>query len=89
MGVPTNFKESNFTWKGWPHGAEREEVLDLPAYRFEDRTISCWKLSLIERLYVLFTGRAWLYVWGNHPPVNVSGVYPWKKGDEEVVRDNE
>ena len=38
----------------------QDEYQTLPAYIGEDQTISCWKLSLRERLKVLFTGKMWL-----------------------------
>jgi len=36
------------------------EYLPLPAYREDDgRVTCCWKLSLKERLRILFTGKLW------------------------------
>lgn len=76
MAEPANFKEANFTWKGWPAKGDEPEVLDLPSWKGGDLTISCWRMSWAERLAVLFTGRAWLGVYGRQPPVWVSGRNP-------------
>jgi len=38
------------------------EYLPLPAHRFGDdegRIACCWKLTLLERIKILFTGRIW------------------------------
>ena len=79
MGHPATFPESNTVWKGWPAKKGREAVGDLPSFREGDRTISCWKLTPWERLRVLFTGRVWLHVIGNQPPVCVQGHYPFDR----------
>jgi hypothetical protein len=53
---PIKFPEANTTF-----AKDQKQYLPLPAYR--DRTglvVSCWHLSLVERLRVLFTGRIWL-----------------------------
>jgi len=50
-------------------------ALDQPEYRplpvcvYGDRTISCWKLTLLERLKLLFTGRLWLLVLNFRQPL--------------------
>ena len=77
MAEPASFKQSNMTWKGWQAFGNREEVSDLPAHRQGNQTISCWKLSWRERLEVLLSGRAWLYVIGRQPPVCVMGRNPF------------
>ena len=84
MGKPVDFKESNFTWKGWGQSAERDEVLDLPSHYDPQtrQTISCWKLGWKERLRVLLTGRVWLHVFGKQPPVYVNGEFPFIHQDQ-------
>ena len=79
MATPTPFEEANFTWKGWPADGERDEVSDLPAYRNQDLTISCWRMSWRERLRILFTGRSWLHVYGPQPPIYVGSDYPFER----------
>ena len=54
--TPRHFPEVNVTL-----GKGQAEYLPLPAYRAADGMIvSCWTLSLWERVKVLFTGRLWL-----------------------------
>ena len=77
MAEAIDFKESNFTWRG-PDGDD--EVFDLPAWRGENHTVSCWRLSWRERLRALFCGTIYLHVIGNvHPPVLVDGSHPFEK----------
>ena len=78
MGRPIDFAEANFTWKGWPESDSRSAVSDLPSWRDGDRTISCWGLTLRERLLILATGRVWLHVIGRQPPVHVGGKTPFQ-----------
>ena len=77
MAKPIDFEQSNFVWTGWEESTNTPNVGDLPAYKYGDYTISCWKLSLKERLKALFTGRIWLHVIGRQPPVFVSSDFPF------------
>ena len=79
MSKPISFKEANFTWKGWPKDEGREEVLDLPAFRDGQQTISAWELTFRERCKALLTGVLWLHVYGHQPPVYVSSDYPFEQ----------
>ncbi len=52
---PVNFDGSNFVY-----AEDQDEYLSLPVYKHGDElgsVSSCWQLSLLERLKVLFTGR--------------------------------
>ncbi len=64
---PIPFKESNVTY-----GKNQPEYLPLPAYHDHEqggRIFHCWKLTLRERVKVLFTGRLWINVLTfNRPP---------------------
>lgn len=52
---PINFKESNVTF-----AKDQPEYLPLPAWRDnEGRVITCWKLSIKERIIILFKGVLW------------------------------
>lgn len=51
---------------------DQPEYLPLPAYRYHNdpsgRIVCCWKLSWLERLKLLFTGKLWHQVLTfNHP----------------------
>ena len=39
---------------------DQPEYQPLPVFRNDDEFISCWKLTWMERLRILFTGRLWL-----------------------------
>ncbi len=62
---PVDFEGSNCVY-----AENQEEYLSLPAYKDDDEfgsISSCWKLTLLERLKVLFTGRIYstLLCFGN------------------------
>ena len=91
MAKPTTFSEANMMWRGWPQSKTRDEVGDLPAFidrtnETQPMTISCWKMTLRERLYILFKGVVWLRVWGQQPPVYVEGEYPFERTNRVKAR---
>ena len=66
--TPIQFYEQNIIFVP-PPGME-EKVDDLPAFKGQGQVISCWRLSLWERIKLLFTGRLWFSVIGTaHPPI--------------------
>ncbi len=57
---PVKFKEHNKVY-----AKDQDEYLSLPVYEDgEDggRVIHCWKLSIRERITLLFTGKLWINV---------------------------
>ncbi len=48
---------------------DQPEYLPLPVCVYGERTISCWHLSLWERVKLLFTGRLWLLVLNFRQPL--------------------
>lgn len=77
---PVEFKEQNVVY-----AKDQKEYLDLPSYRDKatGRVISCWKLSLFERLKLLFTGRLWLHILAFNNPLQASKLsadspFPYK-----------
>lgn len=65
---PIRFPEQNRTFIA-PEGME-DKVDALPAFVGEGQVISCWKLSLWERIKLLLTGRLWFSVIGDaQPPI--------------------
>lgn len=54
--TPVKFPEQNATL-----AENQPEYLPLPVHRAADGTVvSCWTLTLWERVKLLFTGRLWL-----------------------------
>ncbi len=55
---PIDFKEVNVVF-----AKNQPQYLPLPAWKSDDgEVISCWRLSWIERLKVLVSGRLWLRI---------------------------
>lgn len=54
---PTQFEESNVEF-----AKDQDEYLTLPAWRSPDgeEVVTCWEMTWVERLKLLFTGRLWL-----------------------------
>ena len=75
---PVKFKEQNCTF------AENQyEYLPLPAHKIkerEGRIISCWKLSFIERMRLLITGKLWVSLMSFNKPLTPS-YFTTKKSD--------
>lgn len=67
---PTHFDEANKTLLK-PPGMTDEECGSLPVYNDGEQCISCWRMSLRERLAALLFGQVWLYVLSGEtqPPV--------------------
>lgn len=81
---PVSFKEQTTEI-----AKNQDEYITLPAYVEQDemgQVISCWKLSLIERLQILFLGRIWLSVCAFGKPV--SPVRLWSKSPFIKREDN-
>jgi hypothetical protein len=72
---PSKFHGSNITF-----AENQPEYLPLPAYRTSDGTVTtAWKMSLWERVKVLFTGTIYLQMLTfNHPlqPVLLTTTNP-------------
>ena len=65
---PIKFKEQNCVF-----AEKQDEYLNLPALKTKEGVvISCWDLSLLERLRLLFTGRLWLGLWSFNKPLTPS-----------------
>lgn len=83
---PIKFKEANVTF-----AENQPEYLPLPAFRSADGlVITCWRLSWMERIKLLMTGRLWLLnLTFNQPlqPVMLQVKYPFetvKEGGDKV-----
>lgn len=75
---PISFKEQNCVI-----AKDQNEYLSLPAWKSKDGTIiSCWQLSFIERIKLLFTGRLWFKILTFNKPLQPQRPlidYPFNK----------
>lgn len=68
--TPIKFPEHNVVF-----AADQPEYQPLPAFRNsspQGEVISCWKLSFIERLRLLFTGKLWVSLYSFNQPLTPS-----------------
>ena len=64
----------------------QDEYLTLPAFQDDTVTVSCWKLSLKERIRVLVLGRLWLQQlnYGQALQPQLPQIeYPFSKGEQK------
>ena len=57
---PLNFKEQNKIY-----AEHQKEYLPLPVYEDDlqgGRVFSCWGLTILERIKILFTGKLWINI---------------------------
>ena len=71
--TPVPFREQNHTFL--PPPRMEDKVGSLPTFVGEGQVISCWRLTLWERIKLLFTGRMWFSVIGNAQPPIWLGVH--------------
>jgi len=67
---PIKFKEQNCTF-----AENQPEYLPLPAFKNkskEGEVISCWQLSVVERIRILFTGKLWVSLMSFNKPLTPS-----------------
>lgn len=67
---PINFKEQNIVY-----AKNQKEYQPLPAFKSDGQqgeVISCWKLSIIERLRILFIGKLWVCLLSFNKPLTPS-----------------
>ncbi len=86
---PVDFPESNVV-----AGKHQEQYRDLPAWTDNRTMISCWGLTLWERLRLLLTGRLWIavLVFGQPvQPILPQTKRPFRRGDtgEAWLQDHE
>jgi hypothetical protein len=80
---PIKFKEQNVTY-----AENQPEYLPLPAFKSNDpmgQVISCWKLSFMERVRILFTGKLWVCLASFNKPLTPS-LFTTKKSDVITTR---
>jgi len=64
----------------------QREYLPLPMYRDNKYVISCWRMNLLERLVVLFTGVVWMRLFHSKEqsitPSLLEIASPWSRSKE-------
>jgi hypothetical protein len=63
---PIRFKEQNVVY-----AKNQQPYLPLPSYQDDEqggRIFHCWKLTIRERIKILFTGKLWINVLNFHLP---------------------
>ena len=76
---PNKFKEANAILEA---PKDSDNVEDLPVWTNGQSIVSCWEVSLWDRLRILLIGRVWLWVMGpTQPPVFLDAQYPFVGGD--------
>ena len=73
MATPMQFPEANCLWQG------PGDTGSLPAHQQDGVSVSCWSVSDAEVEEIRRTGQVWLYVWGEHPGVSITGICPYEK----------
>jgi len=65
---PVTFKEANVNF-----AESQDQYETLPAFKDNDGVvISCWKMSFIERLRILFHGKVWMSLMTFNKPLTPS-----------------
>ena len=79
---PIKFKEANKTLLK-PHGMSEEECTSLYIYTNGRSCISLWKVSWLERIQILFTGKIWFQILSgqSHAPIKLDVKYPFERGN--------
>lgn len=76
---PIKFKEQNIIYTK-PESMTDEECGSLPTYQGDGKIISCWKMSIKERIKVLFSGVIWFGVLTQRqPPIWLDVDTPFEK----------
>jgi hypothetical protein len=74
---PIKFAEANIVFSK-PDSMSDDECGSLPAHKYDNGIISCWKMSFKERIKVLFTGKVWFDVMSKfQPPIWLSVDTPF------------
>ena len=77
--TPQAFKEQNEIY-----AKDQEEYLPLPAFANDEESISCWRLTLKERISILVFGRLWIRQmnFGKQlQPIRPQTEFPFAKGE--------
>lgn len=68
--IPIEFKDQNTVY-----AKDQPEYMPLPALKLntpQGEVISCWKMSVLDRVKVLFTGKIWVSLMSFNKPLTPS-----------------
>jgi len=74
---PIKFKHANTTF-----AENQKEYQSLPALKIDGEkgvVISCWKLSFVEKIKILFTGKIWLSLMTFNKPLTPHLISVYRK----------
>lgn len=83
---PIEFPEANVTF-----AKDQPEYQPLPAFKNqspEGEVISCWQLSFVERMRILFTGKLWVSLMTFNKPLTPS-FFTTKKSEVLITKGDE
>lgn len=86
---PVKFEEHNKVY-----AENQDDYIPLPVYEDKEyggRVIHCWKLSVRERIHILFTGKLWINVLNFGKPLQPIMPMinnPFNEQDQESVDSN-
>lgn len=89
---PPKIKDEYITMFGQPKNwdeARDGECYGLPVVRTNVTLVSCWRMSLLERLQAFFTGHIWLSIYGSQQPAVSLSVKPLAKNPKEKCVDGD
>ena len=83
---PVEFKEANLVF-----GKDQEGYLPLYVFRSGETIITKWRLTIVERLWLLITGTLWMHTisTGAIPPTSLCVQYPFKENNGNPRSDTE
>jgi hypothetical protein len=80
---PIEFKEQNVVF-----AKDQKEYIPLPAFKNDSpqgEVVSCWKLSFVERLRLLLTGKLWVCLLSFNNPLTPS-FFTTKKSEVLITK---
>jgi hypothetical protein len=72
--IPFKYANAQLNPPDADYSADVASVSPLPIWTNGEQCVSCWKMSLWERIVALFVGRVWLAVLSGYrqPPVSLT-----------------
>jgi hypothetical protein len=90
MAKPIPFDEQNKILRPPSAKPDGMTIIDLPVWSDGTQCVSCWKLSLKERVMALLFGKVWVALLSGHtqPPVYIEACDTYFTRKEEPKEDD-